>query len=85
KIELLGQNNKTQEFNIEVKDLSFVNEVIDSEKIIKLDNVETFVNLEEKINFNYNKSFNKKETNYFYIYLLTIITFCVGFIVLKRG
>ena len=65
--------------------MSFVNEVIDSEKIIKLDNVETFVNLEEKINFNYNKSFNKKETNYFYIYLLPIITFCVGFIVLKRG
>lgn len=85
KMELLGQNNKTQEFNIEVKDLSFVNEVIDSEKIIKLDNVETLVNIEEKINFNYNKSFNKKETNYFYIYLLPIITFCVGFIVLKRG
>lgn len=84
KVELLGQNNISIEFNIVVKKMTSVNENVESKETLMLDIGKNQLLTESSVDVLVNKEKKQQRNNYFYLYLIPILTGCIGYVLIKR-
>ena len=84
KIELLGQNNAFIDFEIEVTELSDVLNIGQTDKELELEFSKNQIVTNSTVDFIPNKEIKKNKKNYFYMYLIPVLTGCIGYLIIKR-
>lgn len=84
KIELLGQNNASLEFNVEVKELTTTKKMQNAIINVELDNMNNDISDDSISYFVLNKNIELNKKSNFYFYFIPAITACVGILFLKK-